>query len=82
MLEKKYSKDAQHVFQELTKNMDDEEREKAEVRIYAELYGGFYPGLGTEGDCIRVQKALYYAPYNDIIVFDIKCGSEFIDFHQ
>lgn len=79
---KKYNDDARFIFESLTKDMNKEQKENTDVRIFGELFGGFYPGLETVGDCIRVQKGIYYAPYNEFILFDIKIGEKFLNFQE
>lgn len=78
----KYTKAANFIFETLTKEMGAEEKEESVVRIYGELYGGYYPDLGTDENCARVQKGIYYAPFNDFIVFDIKHDKTILDFHR
>lgn len=62
--------------------MTETKRKKTVVRIFGELFGGYYPTLGTEGKCVRVQKGIYYAPYNELIIFDIQVDDKFLNFHE
>jgi Rnl2 family RNA ligase len=48
------------------------------VRVYGELYGGAYPGY--KNNMPAVQKGIYYAPYNDFIIFDISINGSYISY--
>ena len=50
------------------------------IRIYAELFGGLYPGKESTG--IMVQRGVYYAPYNHFIIFDVQVGRDWLEFRK
>jgi len=48
------------------------------ISIYGELFGGTYPHKEVEKvkGSIKIQKGIYYAPYNDFYAFDIRINNE------
>ena len=53
-----------------------------EVILYGELFGGSYPHPEVEKDPIamKVQKGIYYAPWNDFYAFDMKINGRFLSY--
>lgn len=47
------------------------------VRIYGELFGGAYqhPDVEKNNEAVRVQKGIWYCPFNDFAIFDISIES-------
>ncbi len=41
------------------------------VTVFGELFGGSYPGVEQVRGAMKVQKGVFYAPYNDFYAFDI-----------
>ena len=53
-----------------------------EVILYGELFGGTYPHKDVEKDptAVKVQKGVYYCPWNDFYAFDLKINGRFVHY--
>lgn len=53
-----------------------------EVILYGEMFGGIYPHEHVEKDptAVRVQRGIYYAPWNDFYAFDLKINGRFVHY--
>ena len=53
------------------------------IILYGELFGGYYPHDTVEADptAMKVQKGIYYAPWNDFYAFDLKINGRFVHYN-
>lgn len=41
------------------------------ITVFGELFGGSYPNVDQTNNAMKVQKGIFYAPFNDFYAFDI-----------
>nr|WP_321233839.1 RNA ligase family protein [uncultured Psychroserpens sp.] len=46
------------------------------ITIFGELFGGSYPDIEQARGAMKVQKGVFYAPYNDFYAFDIMINQD------
>lgn len=51
--------------------------ETESITVFGELFGGSYPDVEQARDAMKVQKGVFYAPYNDFYAFDIMINQTF-----
>ena len=47
------------------------------ITVFGELFGGSYPNVEQARGAFKVQKGVFYAPYNEFYAFDIMINQEF-----
>ncbi|WP_299272116.1 RNA ligase family protein [uncultured Psychroserpens sp.] len=47
------------------------------ITVFGELFGGSYPDVEQVRGAFKVQKGVFYAPYNEFYAFDIMINQEF-----
>jgi len=47
------------------------------ITVFGEIFGGSYPDVEQARGAMKVQKGVFYAPYNEFYAFDIMINQEF-----
>jgi Rnl2 family RNA ligase len=58
-------------------------KEQVKCILYGEIFGGSYPhkDVPKHPTSIRVQKGVFYSPYNEFYAFDLKVNGSYINYN-
>jgi Rnl2 family RNA ligase len=62
---------------ELFETVKTEYPETESITVFGELFGGSYPDVEQARGAFKVQKGVFYAPYNEFYAFDIMINQAF-----